>query len=200
MTPELLKRDAENRLLARGPGFHLPAESIRDQALFVSGLLKEKLGGPSVRPYQPEGLWKEIATDMDYQQSQGDDLYRRSLYTYWKRTVAPPTMVTLDATSREACTVQRPRTNTPLQALALMNDPTFVEAARVLAQQMLVTTFDSDSDRIMSIFRRITLRPPRAQEMPILEDALGRYRANFQQNPAAAAELFRQVSLPAKKS
>ena len=103
--------------------------------MFVSGLLTEKVGGPSVQPYQPAGLWKEIASTTDYNQSTGPDLYRRSLYTYWKRTVAPPSMLTLDATAREACVVRRSRTNTPLQALALMNDVTFVEAARNLADR-----------------------------------------------------------------
>ena len=138
VTPELLQRDPENRLLARGPRFRLPAEMIRDQALAVAGLLVEKLGGPSVKPYQPAGLWKELAMqDMDYVQSKGDDLYRRSLYTFWKRTVAPPDDDDFDAAERETCVVRETRTNTPLQALDLMNDVTFVEAARVLGQRMM---------------------------------------------------------------
>ena len=117
-TPELVERDPENRLLARGPRFRLPAEMIRDQALAVAGLLTEKIGGPSVKPYQPAGLWKELAMqDMDYVQSKGDDLYRRSLYTFWKRTIAPPMMVNFDAAQRETCVVRETRTNTPLQAL-----------------------------------------------------------------------------------
>ena len=137
-TPELLQRDPENRLLARGPRFRLPAEMIRDQALFAAGLLAEKLGGPSVKPYQPAGLWKELAMqDMDYVQSKGPDLYRRSLYTFWKRTIAPPMMVNFDAAQRESCVVRENRTNTPLQALNLMNDVTFVEAARFLGQRMM---------------------------------------------------------------
>jgi hypothetical protein len=196
VTADLLKVDPENRLLSRGPRFRLPAEVIRDQALFASGLLSEKVGGPSVRPYQPDGLWKEIATDMDYLQSHGNDLYRRSLYTYWKRTVAPPTMVTLDATSREACTVQRPRTNTPLQALALMNDPTFVEAARVLAQRALKDTYSSDRDRIDAVFRTVTLRSPRTEEQQILEEALRKYRLNFQRDSAAAEQLAKIGEFP----
>ena len=130
-TPELMQRDPENRLLARGPRFRLPAEMIRDQALFAAGLLMEKIGGPSVKPYQPDGLWKEVTMQgLDYMQDKGDDLYRRSLYTYWKRTVAPPMMTNFDAAGRETCVVRETRTNTPLQALNLMNDVTFVEAAR----------------------------------------------------------------------
>ena len=137
-TPELVQRDPENRLLARGPRFRLPAEMIRDQALYAAGLLTEKLGGPSVKPYQPAGLWKELSMqDMDYVQSKGADLYRRSLYTFWKRTIAPPMMMNFDAAQRESCVVRETRTNTPLQALNLMNDVTFVEAARFLGQRMM---------------------------------------------------------------
>ncbi len=111
---------------------------IRDQALSAAGLLVEKIGGPSVKPYQPEGLWKEISMqDMDYVQGHGDDLYRRSLYTFWKRTIAPPEMINFDAANREACVVRETRTNTPLQALNLMNDVTFVEAARFIGQRMM---------------------------------------------------------------
>ena len=138
VTPELLQRDPENRLLARGPRFRLPAEMIRDQALYAAGLLVEKLGGPSVKPYQPAGLWKEQAMqDMDYVQSKGEDLYRRSLYTFWKRTIPPPMMTNFDAAGRESCVVRETRTNTPLQALNLMNDVTFVEAARFIGQRMM---------------------------------------------------------------
>src|SRR5262249_54401343 len=136
-TPELLQKDPENRLLARGPRSRLAAEVVRDQALAVSGLLVEKLGGPSVRPYQPRGLIKELHGTEEYKQDHGEGLYRRSLYTFWKRTVPPPAMVTFDAAGREACVVRETRTNTPLQALTLMNDVTYVEAARVLAQRML---------------------------------------------------------------
>ncbi len=131
---ELLQKDPENRLLARGPRFRLSAEMIRDQALFVSGLLVEKIGGPSARPYQPAGLAKELGAD-PYKQDQGENLYRRGLYTFWKRTVAPPMMINFDAPGRETCLVRETRTNTPLQALNLLNDVTFVEAARNLAQR-----------------------------------------------------------------
>ncbi|MBC7964886.1 MAG: DUF1553 domain-containing protein, partial [Fuerstia sp.] len=189
VSPELLLRDPDNRLLARGPRRRLPAETIRDQALFVSGLLTNRIGGPSVKPYQPEGLWQEIATDTEYIQSHGDDLYRRSLYTYWKRTVAPPTMVTLDATSREACTVQRARTNTPLQALALMNDITFVEAARVFAQRVMVDLDGSMEDRLRLAFLIATARTPRPEELAVLERRFHHSLEIFRNDPSAAREL-----------
>ncbi len=128
VTPELLQKDPENRLLARGPRFRLWPEMIRDQALAFAGLLVEKVGGPSVKPYQPPGLWQELAGGRGYVPDKGDGLYRRSLYTYWKRTVAPPFMVNFDSPNREVCTVRENRTNTPLQALNLMNDVTFLEA------------------------------------------------------------------------
>ncbi|MBL8819504.1 MAG: DUF1553 domain-containing protein [Planctomyces sp.] len=192
VTPELQAADPDNRLLARGPRRRLPAETIRDQALFVSGLLSGKVGGPSVKPYQPEGLWQEIATDMDYVQSHGKDLYRRSLYTYWKRTVAPPTMVTLDATSREACVVQRSRTNTPLQALALMNDITFVEASRVFAQRVMAKFPNSTEDQIRYAFLTATARHPQPEELTVLKRRFDRSLAVFQMDPVAAKQ-FVQV-------
>ncbi len=134
------QRDPENRLLARGPRFRLPAELIRDQALAVSGLLTDKIGGPSVKPYQPEGLWEAVSYngDYSYEQDHGSDLYRRSLYTYWKRQSPPPALLAFDAPTRETCVVQRSRTNTPLQALVLLNDTTYIEAARVLAQRAML--------------------------------------------------------------
>jgi hypothetical protein len=168
-TPDRIQRDPDNRLLARGPRFRLSAETIRDQALYVAGLLTEKIGGPSVKPYQPAGLWKDLSMqDMDYIQSKGADLYRRSLYIFWKRTIAPPTMVTFDAAQRESCVVRETRTNTPLQALDLMNDVTFVEAARNLGQRML----KSNGDRLRNGFRTALARDPSAQELQILRDNL----------------------------
>ena len=137
VTPELLQKDPDNRLLARGPRFRLGPEVIRDQALAVSGLLVEKVGGPSVKPYQPAGLWQELGGGSGYKQETGEGLYRRTLYTYWKRTVAPPFMVNFDSPNREQCTVFENRTNSPLQALELMNDVTFLEAARKLAERMM---------------------------------------------------------------
>ena len=190
ISPELLRLDPDNRLLARGPRRRLPAEAIRDQALFLSGLLNEQLGGPSVNPYQPDGLWKEIATITDYPQSHGADLYRRSLYSFWKRTVAPPTMVTLDASSREACVVQRSRTNTPLQALALMNDVTFVEAARVFAQRMMMESGDDPARQISQAFVMATAREPRPEEVAILQRSYERNLTVFERNPETARQLI----------
>ncbi len=186
---DLQSTDADNRLLARGPRQRLPAEAIRDQALFVSGLLSDRIGGPSVKPYQPDGLWQEIASDTEYKQSHGDDLYRRSLYTYWKRTVAPPTMATLDASSREACIVQRARTNTPLQALALMNDITFVEAARVFAQRVMAETEGSMEDRIRRAFVMATARMPQPEELAVLKRRFENSLGVYSNDPTAANEL-----------
>jgi hypothetical protein len=187
---KLLQHDPENRLLGRGPRFRLSAETIRDQALFVSGLLTPTIGGPSVRPYQPDGLWKEIASTTDYEQSHGKDLYRRSLYTYWKRTVAPPTMATLDATSREACIVKRSRTNTPLQALALMNEVTFVEAPRVLAQRLLSEQTKSPEQRVRDAFQLATGHDPGPEQVHILLEAYDRYLAHFRVDTSAAKQLI----------
>ena len=185
----LLQRDPENRLLARGPRFRLPAEMIRDQALSVSGLLTSRIGGPSVKPYQPPGLWKDIASTTDYEQSRGADLYRRSLYTYWKRTVPPPMMVNFDAAGREACDVALRRTNTPLQALNLMNDITFVEAARVLAQNAMAVS-RSDDRMLRNMFQRVLCRNPTAAEARILLASRRTYLAKFQRDPEAAKRLI----------
>jgi Protein of unknown function (DUF1553)/Protein of unknown function (DUF1549)/Concanavalin A-like lectin/glucanases superfamily/Planctomycete cytochrome C len=172
-TPELTQRDAENRLLARGPRFRLPAEMIRDQALFAAGLLKERIGGPSVKSYQPAGLWKELTMGgLDYVQDHGDDLYRRSLYIYWKRTVAPPMLANFDAAGRESCVVRETRTNTPLQALNLMNDVAFVEAARFLGQRMIKEGGADSRSRVRYGFRLTTGRAPSEREEQILRDNL----------------------------
>jgi hypothetical protein len=197
--PEHLKRDPENRLLARGPRFRLPAEMIRDQALAVSGLLTSKIGGRSVKPYQPAGLWKEIASDTDYQQEKGDDLYRRSLYTFWKRTVAPPMMVTFDASGREMCEVRQIRTNTPMQALSLLNDVTFVESARVLAQQVISQEKD-DVRRLNLAFETVLCRAPSKRETEILTGSAKFYRKRFQQSKKNATALVStgDSSVPAK--
>lgn len=192
-TPQSWEQDPQNRWLSRGPRFRLPAEFLRDQALQISGLLVHRLGGPSVRPYQPEGLWKEIATDTNYEQSHGPNLYRRSLYTYGKRTVASPTMTVFDAGSRETCIVRRPTTNTPLQALTLMNDPTFVECARVLAQR--VGQQWGLNDRVLpgvftEVFRRATGRTPTAGELDTLQQTFRQQLQRFEDAPDAAHELL----------
>ncbi len=185
VTPELVERDPQNRLLARGPRFRLGAEMLRDQALAVSGLLVEKIGGPSVNPYMPEGVWDETSVYGDmrgYKRDKGDGLYRRTLYTIWKRTAAPPTMLMFDSPSRELCTVKRSRTNTPLQALALLNEITYVEAARALAQRMLSDGGSTPAERIAWGFRRVTSRKPDAADLKVLtaglEKRLGKYRTD----------------------
>jgi len=191
---DLLQRDPENRLLARGPRFRLPAEAVRDQALAVSGLLVEKLGGPSVKPYQPAGLWKELSGGDDYKPDTGDGLYRRSLYTFWKRASPPPMMVNFDSAGREACTVRETRTNTPLQALDLMNDVTFVEASRMLAQRMMKEGGTAPEDRIAFAFRLATARLPNDRERAILLNSYRYDTDRFRTDPAAGQKLLEQGS------
>ena len=176
VTPELLAMDPDNRFLARGPRLRLNAHTIRDQALFVSGLLTERIGGPSVSPYQPPNLWAEMSMGIKYKQSTGADLYRRSIYTVWKRTVAPPTMSVLDAADREACWVRRKETNTPLQALTLLNETAFVESARHLAVKMLREGTD---DPIGFGFQTVTGRTICHDERRILEAAFRKYEQQF---------------------
>jgi hypothetical protein len=193
-TAALLHRDPENRLLARGPRFRLPAEAVRDNALAVSGLLVEKLGGPSVKPYQPAGLWEALAGgagEGPYVQDKDANLYRRSLYVYRKRTVPHPALTTFDAPSREVCQVKRPRTNTPLQALELLNDVTYVEAARQLAERMLTEGGRTPEERITYAFRRATARPPAATELQILARGLERYRQKFSADREEALRFIR---------
>jgi len=179
MTADLYRRDPENRLLARGPRYRMDAEMVRDNALAVSGLLVETIGGPSVKPYQPLGLWKAVgytsSNTANFVQDQGDKLYRRSLYTFWKRTSPPPTMSILDAPNRETCTVRRERTNTPLAALALMNDVQFVETARHLAERMMKEGGEEVEQRMAFAFELATARAPSPQELQIL---VGQYRAH----------------------
>jgi len=183
---QLVRRDPENRLLARGPRMRLPAHTIRDQALFVSGLLVERLGGPSVSPYQPANLWKEMS-NMTYRQSKGDDLYRRSLYTIWKRTIVPPSMAVLDAADRENCWVKPKRTNTPLQALTLLNETAFVEAARHLGQRMM---FEGDDQPVRFAFRLVTARQPKPAELELLRSAREEYLSEFRSKPEEARKLI----------
>ena len=172
--------DPQNRWLARGPRFRMSAEMIRDHALAVSGLLRPQIGGPSVKPYQPPGLWEEVSYNAEdtYVQDSGDGLWRRSLYTYIKRQAPPPSMLAFDGPTREKCTVQRPRTNTPLQSLILLNDPTYVEAARVLATRVLQTNSD-DGTRLRQLVRRVLSRLPDDHELSLLRDLLQRQRDRF---------------------
>ena len=190
--------DPENRLVARGPRLRLPAQMIRDQALAVSGLLVEKLGGPSVKPYQPEGLWADMVEGGygDYVRSAGDDLYRRSLYTFWKRTLGPPTMITFDSSTRETCIVRTGRTNTPLQALNLMNDVTYVEAARRLAERMMTAGGETPAERVGFAYRLATARRPPAAAEAILVDGFRRHLDRYQADRGAALDLVRQGEAP----
>ena len=195
VSPELLEKDPENRLLARGPRFRLQAEMIRDNVLAISGLLVERLGGPSVFPYQPKGLWEETAygdvySAQTYSPGSGPDLYRRSMYSFWKRTSPPPSLNTFDAPDREKCTARRARTNTPLQALVLLNDPTYVEASRALAQRMLTEAGRDPAARINFAFRLATARKPAPEERRILWDIAERETAAYRQNPEAARQLL----------
>lgn len=166
-TQEMIDEDPENKWLARGPKQRLMAEMIRDQALSAAGILSPTLGGPSVKPYQPAGVWKEVS-GATYQPDKGEGLHRRSLYTFWKRTAPPPSMLTFDATSREDCISRRVPTNTPLQALVLLNDPQFIEAARMLAQRMALEGGESVTDQIKYGFQLVLTREPRMRELDVL--------------------------------
>ena len=192
VTAAQIERDPENRLLARGPRMRLGAEALRDQALAVSGLLVEKVGGPSVRPYMPAGVWDETSVYGDmrgYKADPGDGLYRRTLYTIWKRTAAPPTMQLFDSPTREICTVKRSRTNTPLQALALLNEVTYVEAARRLAERMLTEGGATPGERLAWGFRRVTCRTPDAEELKVLAAGVEKRLTRFRQSADAAKQL-----------
>lgn len=195
VTPALHEKDPENRLLARGPRVRLQAELIRDNALAVSGLLRPAIGGPSVLPYQPPGLWEELAfgeefTAQEYHQDHGDKLWRRSMYTFWKRTVPPATMSTFDAPDREKCVAKRSVTNTPLQALAVLNDPTFLEAARVLAARVLREEPASDDARLSHAFFLVAAREPGAAERKVLRESLQSMKRAYARDEAAARKLL----------
>lgn len=189
----LLKRDPSNELLARGPRYRLPAEVIRDNALAISGLLVKKIGGPSVKPYQPDGLWAETTSGQGltkYVPDVGDKLYRKSLYTFWKRTVPPPSMMTFDAASRDLCIVRRQSTSTPLQSLVLINDPQMVEAARMMAVRMMQVSDQSSQDALVTGFRMATSRYPGGEELSLLEEMYAENLARFKETPEAATELL----------
>jgi hypothetical protein len=201
VTPALIEHDPENRLLARGPRFRLSGEILRDQALAIGGLLISKIGGPSVRPYMPDGVWDETSKYGDlrgYKADAGEGLYRRSLYTIWKRTAAPPTMLLFDAPTREICTVKRSRTNTPLQALAMLNEVTFVEAQRGLAEQMM-TNSKTPSEAIAYGYQRATARQIEAEALTLLLKGWQERRDWYAANPEEAAKSITQgASLPNK--
>jgi Protein of unknown function (DUF1553)/Protein of unknown function (DUF1549)/Concanavalin A-like lectin/glucanases superfamily/Planctomycete cytochrome C len=187
------ERDPKNLLLARGARFRLPAEMVRDNALAISGLLVDEIGGPSVYPYQPDGLWQDISVEHQavYRRETGANLYRRSMYTFWKRTCPPPGLATFDAPDRETCLIRRARTNTPLQALVLMNDPTYVEAARKLAERVLTAGGDTPETRLDYAFRLATARPARAVDTDALKPLLSQATERFRAAPEQAQNLLR---------
>ncbi len=191
-SPQLLQRDPENRLLARGPRYRLSAEMIRDQALATSGLLVEKLGGESVRPYQPDGLWKDMTFSnmTNYPQDKGEGLWRRSLYSFWRRTILLPNMGVFDAPARELCTVREARTNTPLQALNLMNDVTYVEAARMLAERVMRECADEPRARLARAFRLVMSRAPSEAEQQVLLRSFRQQLAHFRAQPEDVRKLL----------
>jgi hypothetical protein len=186
-TPDALKADPENRYYGRFPRTRLPAMMLRDLALSVSGLLDDRIGGKPVYPYQPEGIWDSLAItkerDFTYPASTGKDLYRRSIYTFWRRTVGPANM--FDASSRQACKVKPSTTNTPLHALTTLNDKTWTEASRMLAEKALVTEKETDA-RLMFAFKRILSRMPMEQELVVLRKVLNQQLDHYRENSAAA--------------
>ena len=205
VSESLVAKDPENRLLARAPRFRLQAEFLRDQALFISGLYDGRIGGHSVSPYQPAGLWEELMSRSDgakwtaqkYEQSHGIDLYRRTMYTFWKRTSPPPSLATFDAPDRETCTVRRSRTNTPLQALVMMNDPTYIEASRKFAERILSEGGTTTDERLVFAFRSITARKPIAAELAVLRTVYEKQLSRFRAFPDAATSLLRIGESPA---
>jgi mono/diheme cytochrome c family protein len=192
-TKEKREKDPENRLLSRGPRFRMDAEMVRDGALASSGLLAPKIGGPSVKPYQPPGVWEAIAMDVSntrsYQRDTGEGLYRRSMYTFWKRMAPPASMDIFNATNREQCLVRRERTNTPLQALVTLNDEQFVEAARHLAQSALLAKADTN-DRIEYLAQRLISRSFRPEELAIITGSLADLTQQYKDQPEAAKQLI----------
>jgi len=195
VTPRLLEIDPENVLLARGPRFRMSAEMIRDYVLATSGLLNQEIGGPSVKPYQPAGLWEETNAGSNrgiltsYQQDSGDDLYRRSLYTFWKRTLPPPSMTLFDAPNRDNCEVRRQKTNTPLQALALQNDIQILEASRVLAENTINKSNDTDH-AVEALFEQILIRKPEPNEIETLENYYQQNMDKFRTDDESAERLL----------
>jgi hypothetical protein len=195
VTPELLERDPDNRLLARGPRYRLPSWMIRDQALAASGLLAPTFGGPPVRTYQPPGIWEEATFgNKRYVQDKGEALYRRSLYVFWRRIIGP-TMF-FDVANRQTCSVKTTTTNTPLHALVTLNDVTYVEAARVLAQLALERGGATDAERLAFAFRRVLARKPTDAEADVLAKSLAKQRKLFATDKAAALKLLKVGDSP----
>ena len=204
VSKDLYAKDPENRLLGRGPRFRLQAEFLRDQALAISGLMNGEVGGKSVSPYQPPGLWEELMSRSDganwtaqaYTQSHGKDLYRRTMYTFWKRTCPPASLAALDAPDRETCVVKRSRTNTPLQALVLMNDPTYVEASRKLAERIMNEGGATTEERLAFVFKLATARLPREKEVVILKRVFEMQKERFAKDKLGAEKLLKVGESP----
>ena len=191
VTPELLARDPENRLLARGSRFRMPSWMLRDQALAASGLITRELSGKPVQPYQPPGVWEEATFwNKKYKQDSGADLYRRSIYTFWRRIVGPTLF--FDSASRQTCTVKPPRTNSPLHALTTLNDVTYVEAARALAGRVLLAEPESLERRIALAFRLVIARNPTTEEQTVLTHSFKRLNSEFSTAPDSAALLLQE--------
>jgi hypothetical protein len=195
VTAVALEKDPENIFLARAPRLRLTGQQLRDQALAVSGLLVNKIGGAPTRPYMPPGIWSSMA-NMTYEQGEGDDLYRRSIYTYWRRTTPPPMMTGFNSPNRDTCVVRSEKTNSPLHALSLMNNVTFVESARILAEQMLAEG-STERDRIASGFRRVTARVPTASELDALTAVCGNLKLQFSKDQKGARALLKTGERPA---
>jgi hypothetical protein len=201
--PELRERDPENRLIARGPRVRLSAEMIRDQSLVLSGLLSTKMGGESVKSYQPEGLWEQLSAFPGrklFERSKGEDLWRRSVYSYWKRTVPPPSLTIFDAPTREACVVRRQMSSTPLQALALLNDEMYIETSRKFAERMIREGGSSVEARLSWALRAATSRPATEAEVRILGQGLNRRLAQYRADPLAAEKLLTAGESPRDRS
>jgi hypothetical protein len=200
-TPEKRELDPQNRLLSRGPRFRMDAEMIRDYALAASGLLVPKIGGPSVKPYQPDGVWEAVAmigsNTRDYRRDSGPNLYRRSMYWFWKRSAPPASMEIFNATARETCTVRRERTNTPLQALVTLNDTQFVEAARVLAEKTLKDGGPTDDERFQYLGQRLLSRPFRPEEVKLIQSSLAELSAYYREHADDARSLLTVGDMPA---
>ncbi|MBD2701040.1 DUF1553 domain-containing protein [Spirosoma sp. BT702] len=196
---ETRESDPDNIFLTRGPSYRMSAEQVRDNALATSGLLNQRIGGPSVLPYQPDGIWEALATRnaVKYVQDHGDSLYRRSMYTIWKRSSPPPMMLNFDAAERHTCIVKRQKTSTPLQALVTLNDPQFVEAARVLAQRVVSHT---KADAVSTIFKTVISRPARPQEVKLMKQLYEEELTDFKKNPKRAGELLSVGEYPVDKN
>ncbi|MCH2183309.1 MAG: DUF1553 domain-containing protein, partial [Mariniblastus sp.] len=201
-TPQKLEKDRDNLFFSRGPRFRMDAEMIRDSALRASGLLSHEMYGPSVKPYQPNDIWNIVGLPggdtRNYVQDKGDKLYRRTLYTFWKRMAPPPNLEAFNAPSREVCTVRRERTNTPLQALVTLNDPQYVEAARVLAEHALATSSGEKPDPLNLIYQRVLGRPAKAAEKKILLADYQIFLEHYRAHPDDALALCRIGETPAQ--